>query len=50
MLKTDGLRSRKCQGGIISSTYSASFCTLPPLCSGMLRKVICTFDLFYVNI
>ena len=50
MLRTDGPGSLKCQGGIISTTYSASFCTLPPLCSGRLRKVICTFDSFYVNI
>lgn len=50
MLKNDGPRSLKCQGGIISTTHSASFCTLPLLCFGRLRKVICTFDSFYVNI
>lgn len=50
MLKTYGPRSLKCQGGIISITYSVSFCTLALLCFGRLEKVINTFDLFYVNI
>lgn len=50
MLKTDGPRSLKCQGGIISATHSASFGTLPPLHSERLQKVICTFHSLYVNI